>query len=99
VSAVDDHHPVGQQQCVEHVVGHDHGRASMENPAQHLAYGGCDGHVERCHRLVEEQQPWVGSECPGDCYPLCLPPGELGGLPVGVLLGVDLGQPALRQGA
>ena len=46
----------------------------MEHPAQHLAYGRCDGHVERCHRLIEEEQPWVGSECAGDRYPLGLPP-------------------------
>ena len=52
-----------------------------------------DGDVERGHRLVEEQQAWVGGQGAGDGDALGLPAGELGGLAVGELRDADLLQP------
>ena len=89
---------VGEQECVEYVVGDDDRGATIEHLPQHLAYGGGDSDVERCHRFVEEEEPWVRRERPGNRDPLRLPAGELRGLAVGVLHGIDLAQPVLREG-
>ena len=76
-AALDDDDPVGQQQRVEDVVGDDDDRAVGQHPAQHLAQRGRDRDVEGGHRLVEQQQPRVGGERPGDRDPLRLAAGEL----------------------
>ena len=96
---LDHHDPVREQECVEHVVGHDDRGAVGQHLAQHLAYGGRDGDVERGHRLVEKQQPWVRREGSGNRDPLRLPSRELRGPAVGVRRGVDLAQPVLRDRA
>ena len=55
--SVEHDDPVGEQQRVEHVVGDDDDGPVGEHPPQRLAQGGGDRHVERGHRLVEQQQP------------------------------------------
>ncbi len=97
-AAVEDDHPVGEQQRVEHVVGDDDGRALGEHGAQQLAQRRGDGDVEGGHRLVEQQQPRVGGQCPGDRHPLGLATGELGRAASGELGGPDLGEPLLGGG-
>ena len=99
VALLDDQDPVGEQECVQDVVGDDDGGAVRQHPAQHLAYGRGDGDVERGHRLVEEQQPWVGGECAGDRDPLRLASGELRGPAVGVRRGIDLAPATARRRA
>ena len=99
VALLDHQDPVGEQERVEHVVGHDDRGTIGQHLAQHLAYGGRDGDVERGHRLVEEQQAWVRREGTGDRDPLRLSSGELRGLAVGVRRGIDLAQPVLCDGA
>ena len=76
-AAVEDDDPVGQQQCVEDVVGDEDDGAVGQHPAQHLPERRGDRDVERGHRLVEQQQPRVGGEGPGDGDPLRLPAGQL----------------------
>ena len=66
-----------------------------QHPAQHLPQGGLHGHVERRHRLVEEQHPWVGGQRPGDGDPLGLAAGELRRAPPRQLADADLVEPAL----
>jgi hypothetical protein len=71
-TGLEHHDPVREEEGIEGVVGdHDRGAAG-QHPAQHLPHGGLHGHVERRHRLVEEQDPWVGGQGSGDGDPLGL---------------------------
>ena len=89
-----DHDPVGQQQRVEDVVGDQDDGPVGEHPAQCLAQGGGDRDVQRRHRLVEEQQPGLGGQRAGHRDPLRLASGDLAGVPLGEVGGIDLGEPA-----
>ena len=83
---------VAEQQGVEQVVGDEHRRAPDQHVAQHAPYEGSGRHVESGERLVEEQQPGVGREGPGDGDALRLPAGELGGPATGERVRLDRGQ-------
>ena len=99
VSVLHHQDAVGEQECVEYVVGDDHRGAVIQHPAQHLADCGSHCDVEGGHRLIQEQEPWVRCKCSGNRDPLGLPAGELCRFAVGVLRGIDLAQPALGERA
>ena len=89
---LDDDDPVREQQGVEDVVGDDDGRAVPQDPAERLPQRRGDGDVERGHRLVEQQEPRLGGQRPGDRDALGLSSGELGRAR-SAALGADLGEP------
>ena len=71
--------PVGEHQRLQRVVGDErHGPAkSAQVPAQLAADLQPGARVEGGQRLVEQQQPRVGGQRPGQRDPLGLPAGEL----------------------
>ena len=77
-------------------MGDDQGGARGEEAPQLLPQSGGDVDVERRHRLVQEQQPGIGGQGPGDRDLLGLPAGERRGPAVGELADAELGEPALR---
>ncbi len=62
-------------------------RAVGQHPAQRLPQRRRDRDVEGGHRLVEQQQPRLGGQGPGDGDALGLTAGDLAGPPVGQVRG------------
>ena len=93
-AAVDHQYAMGQQQRVEEIVGDDDRGPVGQHLPQHPAEqrGGAD--IQGGQRFVEQQQPRVRGQGPGDRHPLRLTPGQLCGLPGGELGRFDLLQPA-----
>ncbi|MPM50854.1 hypothetical protein SDC9_97600 [bioreactor metagenome] len=92
-AVIQDDDSLRQQQCVQQVVGDQHGRMPHEHPIKHPAQQWRDRDVQGCHRLVEQQQPRLGRQRPGDCHPLGLSAGKLAGTSVGELGSVHLIEP------
>ena len=84
-AAVDDQHPVGEREDVEHIVGDQQNRARTpgEHPPQHRPGRRRTGDIEPGQRLVEDQHIRIGRQRPGQCHPLRLTAGDLGGPAVG----------------
>ncbi len=75
---VQDDHPIGQGDRVEHVVrDQDGGRAGAPYLlAEQLAQLGCGAHVQLRERLVEQQHRRLRGQRPGERDPLPLPAGQ-----------------------
>ena len=86
--------PVGQDERLERVVGHQQARSGEvgEVPLElglHLEAG---ARVEGRERLVEQQQGRIARQRPPERHPLGLPPGQVGGPAVR-----EIGQPQPGQ--
>ena len=77
-TALEDHHPIGQGVGVERIVGDEqpHALEGGEVAAQVAAHVGAGADVEGGQRLVEQEQPGVGGQGPGQRHPLGLAPRQ-----------------------
>ena len=78
----------------------DQRRLAHEHASERLPESGRDGHVERCHRLVEKEHAGPGRQGSGDGHALGLPAGDPARAPIRQRRRVDLLEPVpgLRPG-
>ena len=92
---VEHHDAVGEQQRVEHVVGHQEHRPVGEHRPQCLPHRRRHVDVQRGHRLVEEQEPGLGRQGARDRDALCLTARQPARSAVGQLADTDPVEPVL----
>ena len=85
---------VGEEQHVENVVGDDQRGPVGQHTAEHLAHGGGGGDVECGQGFVQQEEPGIGRQRPGDCDALGLAAGQRRRPTVGQVGGVHLRQPS-----
>ena len=94
-AALGEHrHPVAEQHGLVDVVGHEHdGLPELPlQPAELLLEPRAHHRVDRAERLVHQQHRRIRGERPGHADPLPLAAGELVGIAVAVLVGVEADQ-------
>ena len=95
-AVVEDDHALTEQHGVEHVMGDENGCAVGQHPAQDPPQQRRRCHVEGGERLVEQQQPRLGGQGPGDGDALRLATGQLVRLATGQLGSVHLAPASVR---